>query len=42
MRADVPQPIFIMGFPRSGTTMIEQVLASHPAVRAGGELTFIG
>ena len=26
---DVPQPIFIMGFPRSGTTLIEQVLASH-------------
>jgi tetratricopeptide (TPR) repeat protein len=42
VRADVPQPIFIMGFPRSGTTMIEQILASHPQVRAGGELTFIG
>ena len=38
LRADVPQPIFIMGFPRSGTTLIEQVLASHSAVRAGGEL----
>lgn len=41
LRADVPQPIFIMGFPRSGTTLIEQVLASHSAVRAGGELSFI-
>ena len=30
-----------MGFPRSGTTLIEQVLASHSAVRAGGELSFI-
>jgi tetratricopeptide (TPR) repeat protein len=40
-RADVPQPIFIMGFPRSGTTLIEQVLASHSAVRAGGELSFV-
>ena len=38
---DVPQPIFIMGFPRSGTTLIEQVLASHSAVRAGGELPFV-
>ena len=40
VRADVPQPIFVMGFPRSGTTLIEQVLASHPSVRAGGELAF--
>ena len=30
-----------MGFPRSGTTLIEQVLASHSAVRAGGELPFM-
>ena len=30
-----------MGFPRSGTTLIEQVLASHSAVRAGGELSFV-
>jgi len=41
LRAEVPQPIFIMGFPRSGTTLIEQVLASHSAVRAGGELSFV-
>src|SRR5262245_11718626 len=41
LRTDVPQPIFIMGFPRSGTTLIEQVLTSHSAVRAGGELSFI-
>jgi tetratricopeptide (TPR) repeat protein len=40
VRPDVPQPIFVMGFPRSGTTLIEQVLASHPSVRAGGELAF--
>ena len=39
-RADVPQPIFIIGFPRSGTTLIEQILASHGAIRAGGELPF--
>lgn len=41
-RADVPQPVFVLGLPRSGTTLIEQVLASHREVRAGGELTFIG
>ena len=41
VRRDVPQPIFIMGFPRSGTTLIEQVLCSHPSVRAGGELSFV-
>jgi tetratricopeptide (TPR) repeat protein len=42
VRRDVPQPIFIVGFPRSGTTLIEQVLTSHSAVRAGGELSFLG
>jgi hypothetical protein len=36
----VPQPIFILGFPRSGTTLTEQVLASHSRIRAGGELPF--
>ncbi len=35
-----PQPLFILGLPRSGTTMIEQLLSSHPAIRAGGELPF--
>ena len=32
------QPIFIVGMPRSGTTLVEQILASHSAVVAGGEL----
>jgi tetratricopeptide (TPR) repeat protein len=40
VRKDVPQPIFIIGFPRSGTTLTEQILASHKAIRAGGELPF--
>lgn len=31
-------PIFIVGMPRSGTTLAEQVLSSHEAVKAGGEL----
>jgi tetratricopeptide (TPR) repeat protein len=34
----LPQPIFVCGLPRSGTTLIEQVLASHPAIRGVGEL----
>jgi hypothetical protein len=40
-RSDVPQPVFILGFPRSGTTMIEQMLSSHDHVAAGGELPFV-
>jgi len=35
-------PIFIVGMPRSGTTLTEQILASHPAVYAGGERKDIG
>ncbi|HEU5017762.1 MAG TPA: tetratricopeptide repeat protein [Pseudolabrys sp.] len=31
------RPIFIIGMPRSGTTLIEQILASHPRVRGAGE-----
>jgi Sulfotransferase family len=42
LRTDVPQPIFILGFPRSGTTLVEQILCSHSSVHAGGELTFLG
>lgn len=30
-------PIFIIGMPRSGTTLVEQILASHPGVWGGGE-----
>jgi len=33
-----PQPVFIVGLPRSGTSLIEQVLAAHPEVSAAGEL----
>lgn len=35
------RPIFILGFPRSGTTLVEQIIASHPAVCPGGELRFM-
>jgi tetratricopeptide (TPR) repeat protein len=33
------KPIFIMGMPRSGTSLVEQILASHPQVFGAGELT---
>jgi len=33
-------PVFVVGMPRSGTTLTEQILSSHPAVAAGGELGF--
>lgn len=32
-------PIFIIGMPRSGTSLVEQILASHPMVHGAGELT---
>jgi tetratricopeptide (TPR) repeat protein len=38
---NLPQPIFVVGFPRSGTTMVEQILSAHPQVSAGDELVFI-
>jgi len=33
--------IFILGMPRSGTTLAEQVISKHPCVSSGGELTFL-
>ena len=41
VRADVAQPIFTIGFPRSGTTMVEQSLSSHPRIAAGDELPIV-
>lgn len=32
------QPVFVVGLPRSGTTLVEQILASHPKVAGLGEL----
>jgi hypothetical protein len=37
---DSDQPVFIFGMPRSGTTLVEQILASHPEVHGAGELTY--
>jgi tetratricopeptide (TPR) repeat protein len=33
-------PVFIIGMPRSGTSLAEQILASHPAVHGAGELAY--
>ena len=37
-----PDPIFIVGMPRSGSTLVEQILASHPLVEGLGELADLG
>jgi tetratricopeptide (TPR) repeat protein len=34
-------PVFIVGMPRSGTSLVEQILASHPDVHGAGELDLI-
>jgi tetratricopeptide (TPR) repeat protein len=33
-------PVLIIGMPRSGTTLVEQIVSMHPEVRAGDELNF--
>lgn len=37
-----PAPIFIVGLPRSGSTLLEQILASHSQVEGTAELPYIG
>jgi tetratricopeptide (TPR) repeat protein len=34
------RPVFVVGMPRSGTSLVEQILASHPSVAGAGELDF--
>jgi len=34
-------PIFVVGMPRSGTTLVEQIIASHPQVFGAGELSIL-
>jgi tetratricopeptide (TPR) repeat protein len=39
---DSERPVFVVGMLRSGTTLVEQILASHPAVHGAGELPHLG
>lgn len=38
---DGPRPVFVLGMPRSGTSLVEQILASHSSVHGAGELEFM-
>jgi tetratricopeptide (TPR) repeat protein len=38
--SDSMKPIFVVGMPRSGTSLIEQIIASHPDAKGAGELPF--
>ena len=40
--SDSELPVFIVGMPRSGTTLVEQIVSSHPQVHGAGELASIG
>jgi tetratricopeptide (TPR) repeat protein len=37
-----PSPVFIVGLPRSGSTLLEQILASHAEVEGTSELPYVG
>jgi tetratricopeptide (TPR) repeat protein len=34
------KPVFVLGMPRSGTSLTEQILASHPSIKGAGEVQF--
>jgi Sulfotransferase family len=38
--SDSTVPVFVVGMPRSGTSLVEQIIASHPLARGAGELEF--
>ena len=38
---NLPTPILILGMPRSGTTLVEQIISNHSEVTAAGELKFL-
>lgn len=37
---DSERPVFVLGMPRSGTSLVEQIIASHPAAHGAGEIDF--
>lgn len=39
--SDSKRPVFVCGLPRSGTSLVEQILGSHPRIFAGGELPLV-
>lgn len=39
--SDSEVPVFIVGMPRSGTTLVEQIVSSHPRVHGAGELPIL-
>ncbi len=39
---DGPRPLFILGQPRSGSTLLEQMLSRHPAIESAGERRILG
>lgn len=41
VRKDTLSPIFIVGMPRSGTTLVEQIIGAHPEVTPCGELSLL-
>ena len=41
MQAATNVPVFILGMPRSGTTLVEQIISSHSLVHGAGELPFL-
>lgn len=40
--SDYPRPVFIVGFPRSGTSLLEQIVGAHHQIAPAGELVYIG
>ena len=38
--SDSERPVLVVGMPRSGTSLVEQIIASHPAAHGAGELEF--
>ena len=38
--SDSERPVFVVGMPRSGTSLVEQIIASHPSAHGAGELDF--